>query len=175
MVTYDEVLFLGIEYGLLAIVPIVLAVLGWLFWRHHWRRGVFADVQLNSGPDFRKQYLPKKGMIVTKKFGAYVATREGQSGTFKGKPMYRYAEGYPYPIIYKHDRIPIEISKDGKTVTEYQEIVKPLPLAPSAYRLSAYEKDRTHAQVYGGGGRLEIMLLIIAALAVFILIAVIAK
>lgn len=171
MATYDDILLYGIELGALAVVPVILGFFVWVFWRHHWRRGVFADIQLRSGPDFRKQYLPRKGMIVTKKYGAYVAAQEGQSGTFKGKPLYRYLESYPYPMVYTHDTIIVNV--DGKD--QRQDIVKTIPLAPSSYRLSAYEKDRTHAQVYGGAARLELMLLVIAALVVFVLIAVVAK
>ncbi len=177
MPTYEDVLFLGIEYGVLALTPIVLILLVFFAERYHRRRWVFLDVQTIAGPSFRKQFPPKKGVVMTKKSGTFAVPSEGQSGTFKGKPLFRVKEGYPYPIVYTHDRIPVELTKDGKTSTQtvYQEIVKPMPIAPSSFRLSAYERDRTHSQVYSGNPRAEMLLIAIAVLVVIVLIATVAK
>lgn len=177
MVSYDEVLTLGIYYGLVPFFATLALVLFYAFNRHRKRRWVWADIQLRSGPSFRKQYHPQKGMLLTKKYGGYVAAQQGQAGTFKGKPLFRYLEGNPYPILYTVDRIPVEITDKATNVkkTIYQEIVKSETLAPSSYRISAYERDRTHAQVYGGAARLEIMLLLIAVLVIVAIIATVAK
>lgn len=175
MATYDEVLLLGIEYGALALTPMVLILLAFFVERQRKRRWVFLDIQTIAGPSFRKQYPPKKGVVITKKSGTFAVPSEGQSGTFKGKPLFRVKEGYPYPIVYTHDRIPVVLEKDGKEVTVYQEIVKPMPIAPSSFRLSAYERDRTHSQVYSGNPRAEMLLIAIAVLVVIVLIATVAK
>lgn len=185
MPTYDEVLFLGIEYGALALTPMLLILLTFFIERWRKRRWVFLDVQTIAGPSFRKQYPPKKGVVMTKKSGTFAVPSEGQSGTFKGKPLFRVKEGYPYPIVYTHDRVPIWETKkikkpDGteameNVVSGYQEIVKPMPIAPSSFRISAYERDRTHSQVYSGNPRAEMLLIAIAVLVVIVLIATVAK
>lgn len=185
MPTYDEVLTLGIEYGLIPFIGLLSLFVYTVISRHRKRQWVYADIQLRSGPSFRKQYPPKKGMILTKKYGGYVAAQQGQGGTFRGKPLFRYLEGNPYPIVYTMDRIPAEIetvTEDPKThekkkekKTVYQEIVKSENLSPSAYRISAYERDRTHAQVYGGAARLEILLIVLVAIGVITLLAVVVK
>lgn len=185
MPTYDEVLFLGIEYGLIAVLPIVLIVIVILLNRHHERFHVWADITLKSGHIRRKKYRPQQGMIITKKWGSYKVSSESIAGMFKGRPLFRFFEDYPYGIVYTHDKIPIMGVKtikgeDGKEkkiegVVDYQTVVKPMPVAPSSSLISAMLKDRSIEQAYGRNTTIEFLLIAIAVLVVIGLIATIAK
>ncbi len=189
MVTYDDVLFQGIEIGALAVGSIVMVFLVQFLIKHHRKGRVWLDLQL---PHLRKQILARtdKNLVITKKYGVYQMP-DLPPTTWKAKmddprPFYRAILGYPFCIGYQVDRIPVDLVKDVKTlvdgketvekkhVTEYQDIVKVLPAAPSSYRISAYLRDNTHAQVYGRATTMELLLMVVAVLVVIgILISVV--
>lgn len=176
MPTYDEVLFLGVEIGILALLPIIAGFLAWLGFRRHRKDWVYADIQLRSGPAKRPCCKPQNGWIRTKKWGSYPVPPDGMSGIWKGKPLFRFAEGVPRPIRYDRDILRATITgPDGKPKEVFQEIVRADSIAPSSYRISNYIRDHTHAQVYGAGGKLELIAMITLILLVIVLLAVVVK
>ncbi len=183
MPSYDEVFLTGVEWTLIALVPIVLIVLAWLGMRHHRRNWVWVDLELRGGRVVRKLVKPPKdGFLTTKKWGTFTV-EDGAMRIYKGRPLYRYAEDCLFPIAYDRSMQVAKVEKeemvDGKMVKNMKDVVQviynPLPVTPSSPRISAYLRDQTHAQVYGKSGTMELLLIVIAVLVVIVLIVTAAK
>ena len=176
--TYED-LVLGLELGVLSIVPFMLAIVVWLFWRFTKRHHVWLDYPLKSGRVIRKKYLPKNGMIETP-WGIVKLPAGGTNETFKGRPMFRGTEGFPYTLVYRRERFLLEVEdkdKDGKVTkkNEWQEVVNPLPAAPDGLRISTHLKNHLFREMYEQHGAITLLLIIVAALGVLTLLAVVIK
>lgn len=183
MPTYDEVLLLGAEYALLAVLPIALILLARFAVRRHRRNYVWLDIEFKGGRVIRPLVKPpKEGVVTTKKWGSFFID-ERAVRFYKNRPMYRVVENVLFPIAYDRSTVSVPASEDmiidGKPVkkgeTVVQEIANPILVTPSSARVAAYLRDKTHAQVYGGSDKFELLLIVIAVLVVIAILVGVAK
>ncbi len=167
---FEDVL-LGLELGILSVIPLFMALLGWLFYRWSKRHHVWADIEL-ADRIVRPKVLPKGGMLMTK-YGSWKI--DAPAKPFKNRSLYRCVSGYPYTVAWDRQKLLVEIEvekkdKDGKVSTvkkqEWQTVVNPLPSGPSEGRISTHLKDHHFADAYSGKAGLTFLMLIIAFLVV---------
>lgn len=179
MATYEDVFFTGVLWTLVALVPIVFIILGWLVMRHHRRNWVWVDLELKGGRVVRKLVKPPKdGFLTTKKWGTFTVEDRAMR-IYKGRPLYRYAEDVLFPIAYDRSRQVMTFQEDTKDHKKgdqiIAEIANPIAVTPSSPRISAYLRDQTHAQVYGKNATMELLLIVIAVLVVIAILVSAAK
>ncbi len=100
MVTYDDVLFQGIEIGILAFAPIVAIVLTLLFMRHHRRFFVWRFVRTKGGILRLRLKRPDQGWLIDKGQEAFQVLPDHMFGMYKGHPLYLYRGGDPRPYSF---------------------------------------------------------------------------
>ncbi len=175
MPTYDEVLFLGIEYGALALTPLVITLLMTLLFGRLRRNWVLLDLQFKSRRDIRKLVKPPIGGMLNTKYGLWKIVTEPVMGSYRFRThmMYRCVEGFPYTLDYERVILPVGKNADG--TQKVQEWVRPLPGAPSNRRLKNYLDDVAHGQVFGKNSTIQMLLIVLVVLAVIGLLINVAK
>lgn len=168
-----EDVILGLELGILSVLPVVLAILAWLFYRFSKRHHIWADIQLPERA-VRPKVLPKDGMLMTR-WGAWKIVN-GTATMFKNRPMYRCAFNYPYTLAYDRQRLLVEIEtekkdKDGKVTKqkaqEWQDVVNPaFPIAPDNNRIATHLKTHLFNEIYQSKAGITLLLLVVAFLVV---------
>ena len=151
------------EFVTLALTPVGTLLLFWWLTTWRWRRHVWADIELQEGKAMRRRFRPDKDGIIETRWGNYF-THPHALSIFRGKPMFRYKQGDPFPIRYDTKKV---VSENPGTVIEVANAERVVIPAPA---LAVFMKQKLFADAYAN--RFGMMLLLLLGLAVVAMLVI---
>lgn len=124
----------------LAPVGVVLWFMWFMNWR--WRKHVWADIELNEGKSPVKRFKPDADGVLHTRWGDYF-THASAFTLRRGRPLFRYRQGDPFPIRYDKKKVMSDNPKHKVIeIANAERVVIP------ATTLAVFLKQKTYEQIY---------------------------
>jgi hypothetical protein len=144
--------------AILAVLPLLLFFMWYWLAVRRWKHHVWVSMDLDEGKSVVKRFRPGKDGILDTQWGLYY-THPHAFTLFRGKPLFRFAQGDMNPIRYDKSKV-VTVSKNPGNVEKITYVVNAKHVTIPAGSASVFFKQHLFRDAYARSVGLILLLIL---------------